>query len=79
MPTTPVVIDCDPGIDDAVALALAARSPELDIRAVTTTYGNAALPVTTRNAVAVLTLFDRPDIHVAPGPTVRSSDRSRTR
>ncbi len=67
MPTTPVVIDCDPGIDDAVALALAARSPELDIRAVTTTYGNAALPVTTRNAVAVLTLFDRPDIHVAPG------------
>lgn len=65
-PTT-VVIDTDPGIDDAVALALAARSPELRVAAVTTTYGNAPLPATTRNARTVLDLAGRPDIPVWPG------------
>jgi pyrimidine-specific ribonucleoside hydrolase len=53
----PIVIDTDPGIDDVVALALAARSPELDVVAVTTTYGNASLAATTRNARA---LWPRP-------------------
>lgn len=69
MPATPVrlVIDTDPGIDDAVALALAARSPEVEIVAVTTTYGNAGLPETTRNARAVLALAGRPEVPVHPG------------
>ncbi len=67
MQTTPVVIDCDPGIDDIVALALAARSPELDVRAVTTTYGNVELDKTSRNATTVLDLVGRSDVLVAPG------------
>lgn len=63
----PVLIDTDPGIDDVVALALAARSPELDIVAVTTSYGNATLDRTTRNSHQLLALVDRPDITVRPG------------
>jgi pyrimidine-specific ribonucleoside hydrolase len=63
----PVVVDCDPGIDDAVALAMALASPELDVLAVTTVRGNAPLEVTTRNALALLHAFGRPDIPVAPG------------
>jgi inosine-uridine nucleoside N-ribohydrolase len=72
--STRIVIDTDPGIDDVVALALAARSPELDLVAVTTTYGNAGLADTTRNARHVLALAGRPDVPVLPGadrPLVR--------
>lgn len=57
-----------------MALALAARSPELEIAAVTTTYGNATLGQTTRNARHVLDLAGRPDLEVRPGsagPLVR--------
>lgn len=49
-----VLIDTDPGIDDAVALALAIKSPELDIAAITTTYGNTAVTRATRNARELL-------------------------
>ncbi len=73
-PPIRVVIDTDPGIDDVVTLALAARSPELEIAAVTTTYGNATLGQTTRNARHVLDLAGRRDIVVRPGsarPLVR--------
>ena len=52
--SVPVVIDTDPGIDDALALLLAARWPRCDLRVVTTTYGNNTLDVTTRNARYVL-------------------------
>ena len=72
--TTAIIIDTDPGIDDVVTLALAARSPELEIVAVTTTYGNATLARTTRNARHVLALAGRSDIPVIPGadrPLVR--------
>ncbi len=62
-----IVIDTDPGIDDVVTLALAARSPELDLLAVTTTYGNATLDKTTRNAKALLELCGRRDIPVFAG------------
>ncbi len=65
--STPVVIDTDPGIDDVVALALAARSPEIAVVAVTTTYGNAELAATTRNARRLLGLVDRLDVPVRPG------------
>ena len=70
----PVIIDTDPGIDDVVTLALAARSPEIDIVAITTTYGNAELSVCTRNAREVFRLAGRPDVPVRPGsarPMVR--------
>jgi len=49
----PVLIDCDPGIDDALALLLAFASPELDIRAVTVSAGNVGLAATLRNAAGL--------------------------
>ncbi len=69
-----VIIDTDPGIDDVVTLALAARSPELELIAVTTTYGNSTLENCTRNARIALDLAGRPDLPVIPGsdrPLVR--------
>lgn len=62
-----VILDTDPGIDDVVTLALAARSPELELVAVTTTYGNATLDRCTRNARHVLQLAGRPEVPVCPG------------
>ena len=64
---TRVIIDTDAGIDDALALALAAFSPELELTAVTTSYGNATLTQTTRNARHVLQLAQRSDVRVHPG------------
>jgi inosine-uridine nucleoside N-ribohydrolase len=64
---TRVIIDTDAGIDDALALALAALSPELNLTAVTTTYGNATLTETTQNARHVLRLAGRHHIPVQPG------------
>jgi inosine-uridine nucleoside N-ribohydrolase len=53
---TPVIIDCDPGTDDALALLLAFASPELDIRAVTVVAGNVGLERTLANARGVVAL-----------------------
>lgn len=66
----PVVLDCDPGIDDAVALLLAARAPELEIRAVTTAAGNVGLDKTSLNARRILTLagVELPVFAGAAGP-----------
>ena len=64
---TPVIIDCDPGHDDAIALLLALASPELDLLGVTTTYGNQTLAKTTANALRVLELAGRADVPVAAG------------
>jgi purine nucleosidase len=55
-----VVIDCDPGIDDAVALALAFASPRLDVVAVTATAGNVPVDDANRNLEAVVQLLDPP-------------------
>jgi pyrimidine-specific ribonucleoside hydrolase len=65
--TTPLLVDCDPGIDDAVALFLACASPEVRLLGVTTVGGNVGLPHTTRNARRLLTLAGRPDVPVAAG------------
>lgn len=62
-----LIIDTDPGVDDAFALALAARSPEVELLAVTTVYGNVPLEATTRNALRVMALCDRADVPVAAG------------
>ncbi len=70
MTSTPVVIDCDPGHDDAIALMLALASPELDVLGVTTVAGNTTVDKTTRNALAVLELIGRPEIPVAMGSDV---------
>jgi purine nucleosidase/pyrimidine-specific ribonucleoside hydrolase len=63
----PCILDCDPGHDDAVALLLAAASPELDLRAVTTVAGNGTLDKVTRNALAVCTLAGIRDVPIAAG------------
>ncbi|HIT68645.1 MAG TPA: nucleoside hydrolase [Candidatus Aphodomonas merdavium] len=66
----PIIMDCDPGHDDAIALVLAAASPQLDIRCVTTTAGNQTLEKTTYNALRILTLLGRTEIPVAKGRKV---------
>ena len=63
----PIVLDCDPGHDDALAILLALARPELRVLAVTTVAGNAPLERTTRNALRVLTLLGRSDVPVAAG------------
>ena len=71
---TPVILDCDPGHDDAIALLLALASPELDLVGVTTVHGNQTLDKTTDNALRVLALVGRQDVPVAMGadrPLVR--------
>jgi purine nucleosidase/pyrimidine-specific ribonucleoside hydrolase len=70
----PVLLDCDPGHDDAIALLLALGSDELDVRGVTTVAGNQTLEKTTANAIRVLELARRAEIPVAAGasrPLVR--------
>ena len=70
----PIVIDTDPGQDDAVALLLALASPELEVRGVTTVAGNVPLALTARNARIVCELAGRPDVAVYAGadrPLVR--------
>jgi inosine-uridine nucleoside N-ribohydrolase len=64
---TPILIDCDPGHDDAIALLLALASPEVELVGVTTVHGNSALERTTPNALKVLELAGRADVPVAAG------------
>lgn len=63
----PIILDCDPGHDDAIALILALASPELELKAVTTSAGNQTPDKTLRNALRILTLLQRSDIPVAGG------------
>ena len=56
----PVVIDTDPGIDDALALMLALRSPELRVELITTVAGNVPVPMATTNARRILALLAPP-------------------
>jgi purine nucleosidase/pyrimidine-specific ribonucleoside hydrolase len=70
----PVLLDCDPGHDDAIALLLALGSDELELRGVTTVAGNQTLEKTTANAIRVLELAGRAEVEVAAGagrPLVR--------
>ncbi|HEY0452141.1 nucleoside hydrolase [Actinophytocola sp.] len=64
---TPLIIDTDPGVDDAFAIALACASPEVDLLGVTTVFGNVGLAMTTRNALRLLALYGREDVPVAAG------------
>ncbi len=69
-----VIIDTDPGVDDAFALLLAMRSPELKIEAITPVAGNVPLSVTLPNALRMVEIAGRTDIPVAAGakePLVR--------
>jgi inosine-uridine nucleoside N-ribohydrolase len=71
---TRIILDCDPGHDDAIALMLALASPEVELLGVTTVFGNHSLQRTTENAIRVLDHVARDDIAVAAGaprPLVR--------
>src|SRR2546422_5410477 len=71
---TPILLDCDPGHDDAIALLLALASPELELLGVTTVAGNQTLEKTTANAIRVLEFAGHADVPVAAGadrPLVR--------
>jgi inosine-uridine nucleoside N-ribohydrolase len=63
----PLLVDCDPGQDDAIALLLALASPEVGVLGVTTVAGNQTVEKTTTNALKVLELAGRADIPVAAG------------
>ncbi|ELY48470.1 nucleoside hydrolase [Natronorubrum bangense] len=62
-----VLIDTDPGCDDAVALLLALERSELDVVGLTTVHGNAPVEETTENARSILEVLDRTDVPVAMG------------
>src|SRR3712207_5997920 len=69
-----VILDCDPGHDDALAILLAARSPVLDLRAITIVAGNQTLEKTVNNALRVCEFAGITDIPIAAGhdrPLVR--------
>lgn len=71
---TPILYDCDPGHDDAIALVMAHRSPAIELLGVTTTCGNAELERTTANAIRVLDFLGATNVPVAAGcarPLVR--------
>ena len=63
----PLLIDCDTGIDDALALLYAAASTEAELVGVSCVAGNVELPHIVRNTLAVLELAGRPDVPVAAG------------
>jgi len=70
-----VILDCDPGIDDAFAIAFGCGHPGLELRGVTTVAGNVGLDKTTTNALAVLEFLGRKDVPVAagsPAPLLRT-------
>jgi inosine-uridine nucleoside N-ribohydrolase len=62
-----ILIDTDPGIDDAMAIFYALASPELEVVGLTTVFGNAHTDVCTTNALRLLDIAGRPDIPVAQG------------
>ena len=77
MTPTPIILDCDPGHDDAIAILLAVASPEIELVGVTTVSGNQTLDKTTANALRVLELAGRGDIPVYAGadaPFMRKRD-----
>lgn len=78
MSSLPLIIDCDPGVDDAVALFLAFASPQLDIRAITTVGGNVPADKTARNGRVLRQIAGRgatPPVHAgASRPLERQLD-----
>ncbi|THE64582.1 nucleoside hydrolase [Salinadaptatus halalkaliphilus] len=65
--TRPLLIDTDPGCDDAVALALALEHAALEVVGLTTVHGNAPVAATTENARSILELVGRTDVPIARG------------
>ncbi len=72
-----VIIDTDPGVDDALALILALRSPELQVEAITTVSGNVPLEQATKNAYLLLDLFGPKPPPILARGRARSSGKRR--
>lgn len=64
---TKVIVDCDPGVDDTMALMYAVLHPDIDLRAVGTVWGNVDVSTGTRNAIHTLEMVDAGHVPVAPG------------
>lgn len=70
MKKLPVIIDADTGVDDTMALMLAVQHPQLDVLAVTATFGNTTVEHATQNTLNALAMCGREDIPVAGGAAV---------
>jgi len=68
--STPIILDCDPGIDDALAIAFATASAEIDLVGITTVAGNVGLAKTTANALAVASFVGAKEVPVTAGSPV---------
>lgn len=64
---TPIILDMDPGIDDAVALSIALTNPEIDIKLLTSVAGNVSVDKTTINLLKLTTFFKQTQVPVARG------------
>ena len=62
-----VILDTDPGVDDAMAIALCVTHPDIDLVALTTVFGNVSVEQSTRNAQFVLDVFGATDVMVSKG------------
>ncbi|CAG7607559.1 Pyrimidine-specific ribonucleoside hydrolase RihB [Leucobacter soli] len=65
--TTKMILDCDTGVDDAMAIMYAALHPDIELLGVTTVWGNVHVPLATRNTLRVLDIVGRGDVPVAQG------------
>ncbi|KAM3749989.1 hypothetical protein ACB098_04G003100 [Castanea mollissima] len=74
-----IIIDTDPGIDDAMAIFVALRSPEVEVIGLTTIYGNVYTTLATRNALHLLEVAGRTDIPVAEGSHVSITNGTKLR
>ena len=57
--TTKIIIDCDPGIDDAAAISVALNNPAFDVKLITTVAGNVTVDKTTKNALKLVHFFNK--------------------
>jgi ribosylpyrimidine nucleosidase len=67
MDRIPIILDTDPGCDDAVAIMIAAKHPLLDLRAITVTAGNHILEKTTKNALLICSILGIDNVPIAAG------------
>ncbi|XP_050941265.1 probable uridine nucleosidase 2 isoform X1 [Cucumis melo] len=74
-----IIIDTDPGIDDAMAIFLALQSPELEVLGLTTIFGNVYTTLSTKNALHLLEIAGRTDIPVAEGSHVTITNGTKLR
>jgi len=64
---TPIILDCDTGVDDTMAIMLAALAPEIELVGIGTIWGNVDLDLATQNSLNILAMCGKPDVPVARG------------